>query len=128
MPEYAWVCLEKQDYEYALGPKHAKFWIWQGSHFALHSIEYATICLDRVLNIFWGFLTCQNSEFDRVLNMQEVHRVINMLQYGLKCLNKMRICLNLSEFIIRDWVLNMYHIMHNEIMCTYRWVLMSTER
>ena len=70
MPEYAWVCLEKQDYEYALGPKHAKFWIWQGSHFALHSTEYATICLDRVLNIFWvlnmpEFWIRQGSEYAR---------------------------------------------------------------
>ena len=33
MPEYAWMCLFKQDFEYASGPKYAKilnmakFWI-----------------------------------------------------------------------------------------------------
>ena len=36
MPEYAWMCLDKQDSEYASGPKYAKivnmakFWIWHG--------------------------------------------------------------------------------------------------
>ena len=38
MLEYAWMCLCKQDSEYAMGPKYAKilnmakFLIWQGSH------------------------------------------------------------------------------------------------
>ena len=37
MPEYVWMCLNKQDSEYASGPKYAKilnitaFWIWDGS-------------------------------------------------------------------------------------------------
>ena len=40
MPEYAWICLNKQDSEYALGPKYAnilniaKFWIPKGSQHA----------------------------------------------------------------------------------------------
>ena len=59
MPEYAWMCLYKQDSEYALGPKYAKildiakFWIWKDSQYAsvTHRFEHARICLDRVLNI-----------------------------------------------------------------------------
>ena len=35
MPEYAWVCLEKQDYEYALGPKHAKILNMAGFSFCI---------------------------------------------------------------------------------------------
>ena len=61
MPEYAWMYLNKQDSEYALGPKYAKilnmakFWIWQDSQYAsvLHSVldmsEYA-------LAEFWIYL------------------------------------------------------------------------
>ena len=56
MPEYAWMCLIKQDSKYAWGPKYArilkmvKFWIWLYEFFnmqALRSIlnmpEYAFI-------------------------------------------------------------------------------------
>ena len=60
MAEYAWMCLYKQDSEYASGSKYAKllniakFWIWQGSQYAsvTRRSEYARKCLDRVLNIF----------------------------------------------------------------------------
>ena len=53
MPEYVWICLNKQDSEYACGPKYAKilnatnFWIWQGSQYAsvTQRSEYARICL-----------------------------------------------------------------------------------
>ena len=59
MSEYAWMCLYKQDSEYALGPKYAKildiakFWIWKDSQYAsvTQCFEHARICLDRVLNI-----------------------------------------------------------------------------
>ena len=59
MFKYAWMCLHKQDSEYALGPKYAKipnmekFWISQGSQYASHlqRSEYARICLNRVVNI-----------------------------------------------------------------------------
>ena len=40
MPEYAWMCLNKMDSEYALGPKYAKsldmakFWTWQDSQYS----------------------------------------------------------------------------------------------
>ena len=77
--EYVWMCLYKQDSEYALGPKYAKiqnmakFWIWQGSPYASvtqHS-ECARICLDRVLSLSWvlnmpGFWIWQGSEYARV--------------------------------------------------------------
>ena len=66
MPEYDWMCLNKQGFEYAYDPKYAKilnmakFWIWQGSQNTSVSQcqnvpEYSL--LDRVLNI------------SRVLNM-----------------------------------------------------------
>ena len=59
MPEYGWMCLDKQDSEYALGPKYAKILnmasleIWQGSQYASvrQRSEYPRICHDRVLNI-----------------------------------------------------------------------------
>ena len=38
--------------------------------------------------------------------MQELHRVLNMPQYG-------GICLNMFEFTIMDRVLNMYHTIHS---------------
>ena len=74
MPEYAWMCLNKQDSEYAWGPKNMpKFWIWQGSQYAsiTQRSEYARICLERVLNISWvlnipGFWIGQGSEYVRI--------------------------------------------------------------
>ena len=59
MPEYAWMCLYKQDSDYALGPKFTKIlnmanvWIWQGSQNTnvTQRSEYTRICLDRVLNV-----------------------------------------------------------------------------
>ena len=83
--KYTRICLNKQDSEYALDPKYmtilsiAKLWICQASQKASvtqHS-EYATICLDRVLNISW-VLKCQRFEYGRVLNIQELHRILNM--------------------------------------------------
>ena len=35
MPEYAWAYLEKQDYEHALGPKHAKILNMAGFSFCI---------------------------------------------------------------------------------------------
>ena len=44
--------------------------------------------------------------------MQELHRVVNMPQYGWICLNMTWTCLNMSEFrIIR--FLNKYHTIHD---------------
>ena len=61
MPEYASMCLYKQDSEYASSPKYAeilnmaKFSIWQNSQYArvTQHFEYARICFDRVLSISW---------------------------------------------------------------------------
>ena len=55
------MCLNTQGSEYSLGPKHAKilnmgkFGIWQGSQHAsvTQRLEYARICLGRVLNKSW---------------------------------------------------------------------------
>ena len=77
--EYAWICLNKQDSEYALGVKNAKilnkeeFWIWQRSQYAsvTQRSEYTSIWPDRVLNIFRvlnmpGFWIWQGSEYATV--------------------------------------------------------------
>ena len=123
MSEYAWICLNKQDSENVLSPKHAKilnrekFWIWQGSRYVSvtqHS-EYPRICLDRVLNISQfqnmpGFWIWQGSEYARE---QELHRVLNMPQYGWICLTRTSICLNMPEFAIIDKVLNMPHTINS---------------
>ena len=60
MPEYAWMSLDKQDSEYALGPKYAKilnigkFWIWQVLNMgALHSVLNMPAY---VLTEFWIYL------------------------------------------------------------------------
>ena len=61
MPEYAWVCLNKQNSEYASGPKYAKilnmtkFWLWQGSQYAsvTQRPEYAEYALAE----FWIYPT-----------------------------------------------------------------------
>ena len=54
----------------------------------LHSVlimpEYAS-------TDFWthvGFYICQDSEYGRVLNMQELHRVLNMSQYSWICMSR----------------------------------------
>ena len=60
MTEYVWICLNKQDFEYALCPKYnkclnmTKFWIWQESQCptVTQCSEYAKMTLDWVLNIF----------------------------------------------------------------------------
>ena len=64
MLEYTWICLNKQDPEYASSPSvkilnMGKFYIWQGFQNASvpERSEYARICFDRVLDI------------SRVLNM-----------------------------------------------------------
>ena len=85
MPLYAWMCLHKQDSEYAWNPKYAKILSMAGFSICEH---YA---------VFW---ICQNmpwqsseyilvSKYARILNMQELHRVLNMQQSGWIWLNKM---------------------------------------
>ena len=54
MPEYARMCLNKEDsIPWVL--HMPKLWIWHGSQYAsvTQRSEYARICLDRVLNISW---------------------------------------------------------------------------
>ena len=121
MPEYAWMCLNKLDSKYALGPKYtkilnlAKFWIWQGSQYAsvTQRSDYARICLSRVLNISWvlnmlGFWVSQGSEYLKVIQGSKYARM----------------WLNMSEFTIVDRVLNIYHTIHSarplyKLMSTY---------
>ena len=55
MSEYARMCLNKQDSEYASGPKYAK-----------------------ILNM------AQSSEYGRVFNMQVLHSVLNKSEYALQ--------------------------------------------
>ena len=77
MPEYAWIYLNKQDSEYASGPKYAKilnmakFWIWEGYQYTsvTRRCEYPRISLDRVLNI------------SRVLNMPGFWICNSMAEY-----------------------------------------------
>ena len=117
MSEYAWLCQNKLDFEYASGPKYAKslnmvkFSIRQCSQYAsvLNMPEYALteFC------IYLGFSTCKDSEYGRVLNEQELHRVLNMPKCSWICLNTTWICLNMSEFTIIERVLNMYHTIHS---------------
>ena len=84
IPEYAWICLNKRNSEYASGPKYAKIlnmpkiWIWQGSEYSsvTQRSEYAIICLDRDLSIsrvlympeFWIW---QGSEYLSVIQCSE---------------------------------------------------------
>ena len=83
MPKYAWICLNKQDSEYSSRPKYtkilymAKFWIWQVSQYASDTqrSEYARICL------------ISGSKYASILNMQELHTVLNMPRYSRIWLN-----------------------------------------
>ena len=64
MHEYAWICLCKQDLEYASGPEHAKmlnivkFWIWQGSQYVnvTQRSEYSQDIPKYALTEFWMYL------------------------------------------------------------------------
>ena len=116
--ECAWMCLYKQDSEYFSGSKYAKilnmieFWILQGSQYA--SVKQRSECArlymfwQSYIRIYIGFLICQDSEYGRVLNMQELYRFLDIPQNGWICLNRTWICLNMSEFTIIDKHLSMY--------------------
>ena len=66
-------------------------------------------------------------KYAEILNMakfwisQELHRVLNMLQYFWMCLNKAWIYLNMSAFTITDRVLNMYDAVHR--VRTFYWLM-----
>ena len=117
MSEYAWVCPNKQDSEYALGPKFArilntgKFWRWQDSQYAsvIQRSEYTRIWLDRVLNLSCvlnmpGFWRWQGSEYARVTQGSK---------YATIWLVGTWICLSISELTIIGRVVNMYHTIHS---------------
>ena len=69
--EYAWLCLNKQDSEYGLGPKYAQVLNMAGLLMCKRS-EYAIIFLERVLNTSWVlnmlvFWIWQGFEYARVI-------------------------------------------------------------
>ena len=110
--------------------------------------------MPRVLNmpIFW---TWESSEYGRVLNMWALHSVLNMPEYATilnmtgfwicksyagcqichniaECLKMAKVCLNMSEFMIIDRVLNILHAIHSarslyKFMSTY-WEIKSKIR
>ena len=93
-----------------------KFWIRQVSEYvrvfnipALHSVLNIREYVLAELWIYLAFQICQNSEYGRFLNTQELRRVVNMPHCGGICLNRTWICPNMSEFTIIGRVLNMYH-------------------
>ena len=63
----------RQGSEYALGPGYVNILNMAVS-------DYCGICLDRVLDIYIRFWTCQGFECGRVINMQGLYRVLNMPQ------------------------------------------------
>ena len=106
-----------------------KFWICQDAQYAS-----VTQRLEYTLTEFWIYLEfsiCQDSEYGRVLNEQELHRVLNMPWYIWICLSMTWICLIMSEFSIICRVLDMYHMIHSvrspcKLMCTY-WEMVYSE-
>ena len=116
MPEYAWMCLNKQDSEYNYGSKYpkilnmAKFWIWQGSQYAsvTQCSEYARICL-----AWQSSKYISDFEYTSVLNLKQVHRVLNLPEHGWLCLNWTWIRLKMSEFTIINSTLNIWHTIHS---------------
>ena len=125
----------KQDSEFAYGPKYAKilnmakFWIWQGSQYvsiSLHS-ECATICLAwRSSEYITG------SEYASILNMKQLHRALNMPQYGSIYLNWTWICQKMSEFTMIKRFLNIYYTILSarslkNLMSTY-WEIFKTSQ
>ena len=110
--EYAWMCLKKQDSEYASGPKYAKilnmakFRIWQGSQYpsVTERSEYARICLNRVPNISW---------------------VLNMPGFWIcKSYTRFQICQNMTEYV---WIGRIYSVRSlYKLMSTY-WEIVYSE-
>ena len=71
MSENAWMCLNKQDFGYAVGPKYAKIlnmakvWICQGS-------QYASVAFWICHNMPWQiFEYVVGSKYARIVNMAE---------------------------------------------------------
>ena len=108
-----------------------KFWTWQDSQYAslAQRSDYKTIFLDRILSITWVlnvpvFWIWQCFEYGRVVNLDDLPRVLNVPQYDWICLNRSWICLIMSKFTIIDRVLNISHKIHSarsfdKLMSTY---------
>ena len=118
------MCLNKLDSEYAWDLNMQKFWLWKGSQYLPF---YSVLNIpESALTEFWiylGLSICQDSQYGWVLNMQELHRILNMPKYSWTCLNRTWICLNMSEFTIRETILSMYHTIRSTRSLYY---LMST--
>ena len=119
MPEDAWMCQNRQNFEYAYEPKYGK---------VLNRTGFS-IC-----ELYTAFWLCQNmskqsfecisgSKYASVLNMKQLHRVLSMPQHGWIRLNWTRIYLKMSGFTIINRLLNMYHTIHSSRSV---WKLMST--
>ena len=94
----------------------SKFWIWQSS-------EYGRVLKRRTLHTLLK-MSWQSSEYisgskyarteyGRILNIQKVHKVLNLPQYDWIGLNSAWICLNMSELTIINVVLSMSHTIHS---------------
>ena len=117
--------LNKEDSEYGCGSKYAKilnmakFWIWQCSQYA--SVTQRSECA-RIYLAWQSSEYISGSKYASTLNMKQLHKVLNMPQYGWICLNWTWICLKMSEFTIINGLLNMYHTIHNS---RSKWVLIE---
>ena len=113
MPEYAWMSLNKQDSEYAWGPKYAKFLNMVGFSIC----ERHTFCIFQ--NMSW-----QSSEY---ILCSKYSWILNMTGFSIcRSYTGFFLCHNMAEYdwINNDWVLNIYHTIHNarslsKLMCTY---------
>ena len=81
--------------------------------------------MNRILNMPWvlkmpeyaftgsEYIFSSTCKYSRVLKILELHMVLNIPQRGEICLNRIWICLNMSEFTIIDRVLNMHDTVHS---------------
>ena len=118
MPEYAWMCLYKQDSEYTSAPEYAQIrnmaeFSMPALHSALNMPEYALIeFYARTLNMagLWICKSCTGF-------------LVNISQCGWICLNMTWISLNMSEFTTVDRVLDVSTIPSArwvyKLMCNY---------
>ena len=120
--EYTWiflsVLLNKENSGYTYGIKYAKIlsltklWIWQGCQYASVSQR------SKYARIFFAWQSSEyilGSKYASFLSMKQLHRVLNMPQYGWICMNWtwLCLCLKMSEFTIINRLLNMYHTIYS---------------
>ena len=109
-----------------LGSKYGKVLNMAGC--LKRALKYSRICLDQiylVLNISW-FLNMTNSEYERIPNVQELLKGLNMPQCDWRYLNRTWIYLKMSEYSIIEKIPNIYHAIHSARSLCSLWVL--TER